>query len=276
MFIHKINALCSQGFFICREVQGVWYLRFGNFLENTAEECFSPQWQGYFGYGVGFSILYPIGIPLVFAVLMYRNRHKLTSFSARQKYGFLFDAYSLDSWWFEVLDMLHKLALTAGINFIESRWQPAAGCIVAMLYLVAVLFKKPYIRQSDDLFHLFVQVEIIQLFILLALLQTMDVAQYDPVTEALLSVLLIGLSVFVFVVLVAMSCKGILLAQRKLYRRCCRRVKKGKTDIKMKPKVSSLSITPIDKQFSSGTVGSSNLRLYTNLTSKDLGAVVSK
>jgi hypothetical protein len=54
-------------------------------------------------------ILYPIGIPVFLIGKLYLNRLELTTPNVKAQLGFLYDGYHLEFWWFEMVDMFHKL-----------------------------------------------------------------------------------------------------------------------------------------------------------------------
>ena len=59
--------------------------------------------------------LYVVGLPLGITLLLYK--HKATLFGPRSattmaRYGFLYDSYGPEAWWWEVEELVRKLLLT--------------------------------------------------------------------------------------------------------------------------------------------------------------------
>ena len=50
--------------------------------------------------------------------MLYRYRLRLDEPGIRAQLGFLYDGYFRDVWFFEMLDMLHKLCLTSLVVFL--------------------------------------------------------------------------------------------------------------------------------------------------------------
>ena len=48
-------------------------------------------------------IVYPIGVPAFFFVMLYRYRKRLDEIGIRAQLGFLYDAYTRDMWFFEMV-----------------------------------------------------------------------------------------------------------------------------------------------------------------------------
>jgi len=56
-------------------------------------------------------VVWGLGIPLFAYILMYRERHRLESVIARQKFGFLFRGYKKRFYYWECVIMYRKVAL---------------------------------------------------------------------------------------------------------------------------------------------------------------------
>ena len=96
-----------------------------------------------------------------------RFRSKFDRPEIRLQLGFLYDGYSKDTWWFELVmmcraawvwsrphqrgacvkvDMTHKLMLTSIVNFFTTDVQIPLAMCVAITYLIIILLRKPYYR----------------------------------------------------------------------------------------------------------------------------------
>ena len=150
--------------FVCREVQVVndeGITKVQSFLlADFSIQCYDSTWWSYAIVDMGFIMLYPIGIPLFFFGMVRNSRHQLNLPDVRVQLGFLYEAYSRDLWWFELVDMCNKLILTSLIAFFPVDLQLPFGMVFAVLYLMVLLVAKPYVRKGDDRLHLFAQLEI--------------------------------------------------------------------------------------------------------------------
>ena len=77
-------------------------------------------------YALLCGILYVVGLPLGVFVVLYRRRHKLFGSASdpfvattKSKYGFLYEVYGPDAWWWEVEELVRKLLLSAVVVLIE-------------------------------------------------------------------------------------------------------------------------------------------------------------
>jgi len=158
-----IYPTCSSAVlrtFVCKEITGTNYL-----LADFTVHCYDARWNSYAVFAAAMILVYPIGIPAFFFIMVFRYRKRLREPGTRGQLGFLYDAYHHKTYWFELVDMLHKLFVTCLVAFLPYDFQmPTAMCVVAM-YTMLILVVKPYIRQGDDRLHLLAQNEIITLLI---------------------------------------------------------------------------------------------------------------
>jgi len=110
-------------------------------------------------------MLYPVGIPLFFLFLLLRERDRFSDPIVKYELGFLYDGYDKDVWWFELVDMVHKLILTSLLAFLPPEAQIPFGMVICMSYVMIILVRKPYHRKGDDRLSLFAQVEIFLLML---------------------------------------------------------------------------------------------------------------
>lgn len=148
-------------FYRCSSViEGERYLS-----EDYHETCMNDKWMSYLVFNVFAVLLYPIGIPVCFFVLLYINRKRFGMHKVRLQMGFLYDGYSPTAWWFELADMMHKFSLTSLLFFFPESYQMPLGMIVSVSYTFVILLAQPYYRRSDDLLHLTGQTELLLLML---------------------------------------------------------------------------------------------------------------
>jgi hypothetical protein len=103
--------------FRCRQVEGVFYL-----AADMRLRCFTGQWYGYALYAGIMGALYVVGFPLAIFVILWRRRRTLFgpgSEETARVYGFLYDAYGANAWWWEIEELLRKLCLTALVVLMD-------------------------------------------------------------------------------------------------------------------------------------------------------------
>jgi hypothetical protein len=95
-------------------------------------------------------VLYPIGIPLLFFLMLKfkRNVHPWD-----ENLSFLYKTYRPEFWWFEVYELLRKLVLTGLIIFVMSgtATQIAIACIICACSICIHLRLRPYEEYFDDI-----------------------------------------------------------------------------------------------------------------------------
>ncbi len=93
---------------------------------------------------------YPIGIPVILFIALYRIRNRRYQIEVQIAYGILYEGFSKELWWFELFDMGEKLFLTSLLGFIDASFQCQSGMLVVGVYLIVSLLCSPYVRQIDD------------------------------------------------------------------------------------------------------------------------------
>ena len=164
--------------FACRNFDG----DYGSFLKvDYSVDCGGDEHKFYEKYVLFMVLVYPIGIPFMYFVLLYRKRGMLDpgqekfTFEAGSKtmglkkaieerdrlvrsdpdlasLSFLFSAYEPRCWWFEIVETLRRLVLTGGLLFFNPG---TSGQIVASLFMCLGAMRiyagyKPFVRQAND------------------------------------------------------------------------------------------------------------------------------
>jgi len=103
-------------------------------------------------------------------------------------------------WWFEIVDMVHKIFLTALLPFFQPGIQIPAGMFAVCSFTILILLGRPYERPPDDMLHLLAQADLF-LFLLGGLLFSQGLT-YDAVSDVIMSAFLIIITIgFIFVFL---------------------------------------------------------------------------
>jgi hypothetical protein len=172
--------------FVCTTVEGTSYLQ-----ADFSVVCGSDYWWSGASWALILTIIYPIGVPIFFFIPLFKaaRARVLDRKMVRGELGFLYDGYRRDMWYFELLDMTHKLTLTSVLAFFPWEVQlPLAICIAAA-YLIVILLTNPYIRKGDDRLHMVAQIELMCLFMSGHLLNILP--PLNAVNEGLMSFLLL-------------------------------------------------------------------------------------
>jgi len=174
--------------FVCREVEGKSYL-----LEDMSLECYTSKWYSYLIYVIVMIAIYLLGVPLFFLGVIYKKRNELTHPRNRLRYGFLYEAYTKQSSYFELVDMANKLTVVSIVRFLPVSWQLPISLATILAYFVSLLLLSPYVRKGDDRLSLLAYTEIMLFFILgLVLLQSeQSSGQLDDSSDDLGSAMLI-------------------------------------------------------------------------------------
>lgn len=172
--------------------------------------CYEGDWGSYAALCGFFTALYPIGVPLACCLLIWNHRDRLKSPTTIYMIGFLYEAYSIECCYWELLDMVHKLLLTSIVTFFPTNAELPVALGVLGVYLMAILFMRPYKRKGDDRFHLLVQL-VLYLIALVGLIITQlpGATAGDAVEDGLISAVLIVLTVF-------LMCNFLVIAGRNL------------------------------------------------------------
>eukprot|EP00457_Paulinella_chromatophora_P000030 gb/GEZN01000030.1/.p1 GENE.gb/GEZN01000030.1/~~gb/GEZN01000030.1/.p1 ORF type:complete len:3581 (-),score=336.49 gb/GEZN01000030.1/:465-11183(-) len=184
-------TICQM--FQCDLVNGVHYMK-----ADYSLECFDHRWDSFLPLGMTALVIYPVGIPMIFFYFLSVQKFRLyTSSKVLYRYAFLYQAYHPDAWWFEIVDMTIKLAMTSVVGFFKLRWQMPVALAFIFVFFTTVLFWDPYVRVVDDrLQHL--SCCILVNIILLGYTIVELGGKIDIVTEWVLSILLLTLQFGLF------------------------------------------------------------------------------
>jgi len=122
-------------------------------------------------------------------VFMSGRINRLGEKGVRAQLGFLYDCYEGHLWFYELIDMLHKLFATCLIGFLPWSVQLRLGTAILCSYLIILLWLNPYIRKGDDALHLVAQIELVLLLTAGACFESAE--KVDAGLDAVLSVVLI-------------------------------------------------------------------------------------
>ena len=100
---------------------------------------------------------------VTFGTLYYLRKQLYSNVYVRIALGFLHEAYRKGMWWFELIDMWHKLFLTSLLRFLPPDFQLPCAIAVSVSYTGTILLVSPYVRLSDDRLAMLFQSELMLL-----------------------------------------------------------------------------------------------------------------
>ena len=124
---------------------------------------------------VVFVVLWPVAMPLMYVLLLYRSRRPILSHQPNtlsRAIRFLWSEYEDMYFWYELVELTKKLALTNFVLFInfgsgsDKLLRLLVGLLVALLALTLQLQTQPFKKQSDDALSCVVQLMLVLFFIL--------------------------------------------------------------------------------------------------------------
>jgi hypothetical protein len=189
----------------------------------------------YEAYAAVMIVIYPIGIPALYAYLLWRHRARLnptaaisnkaatalsnngsqllqqqqplydrTNDSTLDSTSFLWSPYKQQAHWCEVVECIRRLALTGFLVFIlpGTAGQSAVACVFSVLTLIVFAKVSPFADRTDFK-HYWLGCVILFLSTILALLLKGDYTAADTQSQQILPILLVILNILLTVSVVA-------------------------------------------------------------------------
>ena len=114
-------------------------------------------------------IFYPIGVPLLFAYLLFSKKERINKpVEVREKdeelFGmeFLFDNYKPKFWYFEIVVTVLRLLLTGVLGLIKpgSSTQMSVGMLMALFAIMIICCSFPYENRRDNVLSILSYVQV--------------------------------------------------------------------------------------------------------------------
>lgn len=205
-------GVCTKtlSYFLCLQNDDKYFL-----YADVNVQCYDATWDSYLGWAIVCVFMYPVGIPLGFLGVLLYYRKRFSEPGVKLQTGFLYDAYAPGLWWFELIDVAHKLFMTSILAFVDRYSQMPVGMAVLGLYLILIIVIKPYMRTTDDTLHLTCQMELLMLCLVGYRLTNQSL---EPLAEFgsqgiadFTGVLLIAMTVIVLLIFVIFTVKTVRL-----------------------------------------------------------------
>jgi len=199
-------------------------------------DCQSPEHTFYKTFAGLMVCVYPVGIPLMYFILLFRTRQQLKAGQVKKEkemsrdsaleealkkreeneekdktvkaLSFLYDSYQPKFWWFEIFETLRKLALTGFLVFIApgTTAQVVVSLVMSIVALVVYALTQPFVDNFNNYLALVANSQLVlTLVCALAIKVNMDgvnqkdQASFDAFLTALQFVPVLLLSGFSFV-----------------------------------------------------------------------------
>jgi hypothetical protein len=174
-------------------------------------QCGTAKHKLYKVYAAFMVIIYPLGIPALYALLLWNNRHKLSSNNessvrmlnrhkdiSLRPTRFLWKSYTARMYYWEVVECMRRLLLTGAIVFIApgTAAQAAIACVFAVLSIVIALYCQPHVDALDGQIYT-VGAVIIFLSMFLSLAMKAEISNETQYSQNVFGVVLVVLNVVV-------------------------------------------------------------------------------
>jgi len=141
-------------------VEGVYYLS-----KDLRYQCYDETWTKWSFVSFIGIVIYPVGIPFLFFIILKMNENKLFSeykykidedgkkpSNIKNRFGFLYDRYRKDVYYFESIEFLRKLILVGAILFLYkgSIMQISIAFIVSTIFFILHIKLQPFKDTNDE------------------------------------------------------------------------------------------------------------------------------
>jgi hypothetical protein len=186
-------------------------------------QCDTVEHNAYKIYAGFMVIIYPLGIPALYAWLLWRNKHKLSSKNnasvrmlsrhsdiSLRPTRFLWKSYTPNMYYWEVVECFRRLLLTGGMLIIAPG-EPALQATVACMLTVVSGFITVYLRPHADALESKIYVTGVLLVFLSFLLSLIQITDVISTTEVVTGGMLIALNL---VMMVTAACQIYMVSRR--------------------------------------------------------------
>jgi len=187
----------------CRDIEGTSYVRADYTLVCSTPSGTDGEWAGYASVAAFAFVLYPVGIPALFAYVLYENQESLHDedhpehASTFAKFGFLYSSYNEDTFWWEIVMLVNKLLLTGLLIFIKPGTvsQLACGFVIAIIFFILHVRYRAFADVIQGDLQFCSMLSIVMTLFGGILLQTKSVEDEDPNGKAAMAGLLLAINV---------------------------------------------------------------------------------
>lgn len=138
--------------FNCQQIYDEHYL-----YEDMTVQCYDDQWLTRLPLSLLAVLLYPVGVPVFFFSILYRNRGRLNQDGILARYGDLYSCYKPEYFYYEIVEMSRKLLLTGIVIYIKpgTGLQLLVAVCISCIFLMLHTDKKPFKNEEDNTMQFF-------------------------------------------------------------------------------------------------------------------------
>ncbi|KAL1512389.1 hypothetical protein AB1Y20_005647 [Prymnesium parvum] len=146
--------------------------------EDLAVSCDSDAYSSAFVMGLLLTLLWPVGVPLLYAGLLWANREAIITGKKTQQsaaIGFLHNDYEPYAFFWEPLEMARKIVLTGGVLLMPETMEQGRLLVCLLLsifFLTVQMITKPLYRVEDEAVVTIVQVVLVLMYLSLMVLKS--------------------------------------------------------------------------------------------------------
>ncbi len=147
LVLPTVSTTCFRAF-LCDEdfgVDGKSFLK-----ADYGQSCASDGYRGVVALAACGVVLYPIGINVATAMLLWRHREGILHHNGdgASHLAFIFAAYKPEAFYFELVDSARRIALTGLLVFIPEKSRASAAMLIAMLFYGVFAEAQPFSNHS--------------------------------------------------------------------------------------------------------------------------------
>jgi len=139
-------------------------------------ECYTTSWYITASICGVLVALWPIGIPVLLFVAMYRARNKIKAGDedTLKFWDFALGDYNLDHWYWEVVELIRKMVMTGLIGLLGrgSIFQVFCATVISFLFFAASLHAKPFDSAGLNIVKIVSEFQLFIILLVCVVLQT--------------------------------------------------------------------------------------------------------
>eukprot|EP00656_Telonema_subtile_P001235 TRINITY_DN10572_c0_g4_i2.p1 TRINITY_DN10572_c0_g4~~TRINITY_DN10572_c0_g4_i2.p1 ORF type:complete len:1702 (-),score=372.54 TRINITY_DN10572_c0_g4_i2:89-5194(-) len=202
-------------FFRCHEIFTTATTSEHYMFASYSVQCFDTEWFEYLPVGLLGVALYPIGTPLLFFSVLYKEVRKgedrLAEAEVVAKVGFLYGRFKPEYWWYETCELIRKLAIGSLVRFIRpgeksgTPTQLLVAIILNIFFLLMFLVCWPF-KSNDDNMLMCLSLVAITVTLFGAIILSADVEGLDSWPDGTATGVMLGANGALIILFISMLC----------------------------------------------------------------------
>jgi len=150
--------------------------------DDLSISCDSEEYTETYSVAIGMIALWPIGVPVFYAVLLWASRDALltdTPTPLSRATAFLSGDYDAAAFWWEPIEMLRKLTLTGAVVLISEEFEQArvlVAILVSVMFLALRLTIKPFQRTEDAALMASIELALVLTYVCILLIKACEMS----------------------------------------------------------------------------------------------------